>query len=96
MRDSESEEDDEEEASEQHLSRMSNLWAILAFLLIHAADGSIHEYNNQDFTKIANARYFFGGSEGIYGSEFLDVHPSSDTPLLKGNSFIRYAFRFLF
>jgi len=60
--------------------------------LIHAADGSIHDYNNSGgFTKIANARYFVGGSE------FLDVHhASSDTPLLKGNSFIRYAFRFLF
>ncbi|KAG7645887.1 Lung seven transmembrane receptor-like [Arabidopsis thaliana x Arabidopsis arenosa] len=60
--------------------------------LIHAADGSIHDYNNSGgFTKIANARYFVGGSEGIYGSEFLDVHhASSDTPLLKGNSFIRF------
>lgn len=80
---------------------MENLWAILAFFLmgslIHAADGSIHEYNNQSFTKIANARYFVAGYEGIYGSEFLDVHPSSDaSDQLKGKSFIRYKFRFLF
>ncbi|XP_006303961.2 transmembrane protein 87B [Capsella rubella] len=70
------------------------MWATLVFLLIgsliHTADGSIHEYNNQSFTKIADARYFVAGYQGIYGSEFLDVPASSDTPQLKGNSFIRF------
>ncbi|XP_010475986.1 PREDICTED: transmembrane protein 87A-like [Camelina sativa] len=67
---------------------MGSLRVTLVFLLmgslIYAADGSIHEYNNQSFTKISNARYYVAGSEGIYGSEFLD------TPQLKGNSFIRF------
>ncbi|KAL1222856.1 hypothetical protein V5N11_022160 [Cardamine amara subsp. amara] len=62
-------------------------WGIAFFLLINAADGSIHEYKNEGFTKIANLRYFHGGYEVLYASEFLDVHASSP---LEGKSFIRF------
>uniref|UniRef100_A0A1J3J3L1 Transmembrane protein 87A n=1 Tax=Noccaea caerulescens TaxID=107243 RepID=A0A1J3J3L1_NOCCA len=69
-------------------------WVTAFFLLgslIDAADGSIHEYKDEGFVKIANARYFYGGAEGLYASEFLGVDASSaTTPPLKGNSFIRF------
>lgn len=82
--------------------RMGNLslgfWVTAFFLLgslIDSADGSIHEYKDEGFVKIANGRYFYGGAEGLYASEFLGVDASSaTTPPLKGNSFIRYVFQF--
>lgn len=83
----------ERDREEERLMKMENLglgfWVIVFFLLgslINAADGSIHEYKNEGFTKIANARYFHGGNEVLYASEFLDVHASSP---LEGKSFIR-------
>ncbi|KFK43392.1 hypothetical protein AALP_AA1G120100 [Arabis alpina] len=49
-------------------------------------------YKSQGFTKLADASYFHGGSEGLYATRFLNVPGSSpDTPLpLKGKSFIRF------
>ncbi|XP_010553195.1 PREDICTED: transmembrane protein 87B-like [Tarenaya hassleriana] len=72
--------------------RSLGFWAIaLLFVgsLITVTDGSIHEYNNEGFTKRSNARFFHGGSEGLYASKFLVFNASSDKPL-KGKSFIRF------
>ncbi|ESQ29266.1 hypothetical protein EUTSA_v10023415mg [Eutrema salsugineum] len=73
-------------------NRLLGLWAIVILLvgsLIGASDASIHEYKNEGFTARANARFFHGGSEGLYASKFQDVNTSSDKPL-KGKSFIRF------
>ncbi|CAA7029780.1 unnamed protein product [Microthlaspi erraticum] len=67
-------------------------WAIGILLvgsLIVASDASIHEYKNEGFAVRANARFFHGGSEGLYASKFHDLNTSSDKPL-KGKSFIRF------
>ncbi|EOA35046.1 hypothetical protein CARUB_v10020152mg [Capsella rubella] len=75
--------------------RPLGLWAIGILLvgsLIGAANGSIHEYKNEKFTVKLNARFFHGGSEGLYASKFQDLNTSSsssDNPF-KGKSFIRF------
>ncbi|CAH2047922.1 unnamed protein product [Thlaspi arvense] len=65
------------------------VWILLVGSLIGVSDASIHEYKNERFTVRANARFFHGGSEGLYASTFQDVNASSDKPL-KGKSFIRF------
>ncbi|KAG2317233.1 hypothetical protein Bca52824_020355 [Brassica carinata] len=75
-------------------------WAVRILLLatiIGASNASIHDYKNEKFIPQANARFFHGGSEGLYASK--SQHPntsssssssSSPDPSLKGNSFIRF------
>uniref|UniRef100_A0A1J3FLH4 Transmembrane protein 87A n=2 Tax=Noccaea caerulescens TaxID=107243 RepID=A0A1J3FLH4_NOCCA len=73
-------------------NRPLGFWAIGILLvgsLIVASDASIHEYKNEGFAVRANARFFHGGSEGLYASKFHDLNTSSDKPL-KGKSFIRF------
>lgn len=71
-------------------NRSLGFWAIGFLLLIGVANGSIHEYKNERFTVRANARFFHGGSEGLYASKFQDLNTtSSDVNPLKGKSFIR-------
>ncbi|KAG7658105.1 Lung seven transmembrane receptor-like [Arabidopsis suecica] len=75
-------------------NRSLGFWAI-GFLLIGSligtTEGSIHEYNNEKFTAKFNARFFHGGSEGLYASKSQDLNSSSssDNPF-KGKSFIRF------
>lgn len=73
-------------------SRSLGFWAIGVLLvgsLIGATNGSIHSYNNEKFTVKFNARFFHGGSEGLYASKFQDLNSSSSDNPFKGKSFIR-------
>lgn len=73
-------------------NRLLGFWAIgflLVGSLIGAANASIHEYKTEKFTVRANARFFHGGSEGLYASKFQDVNTTSSDKPLKGKSFIR-------
>jgi len=80
-------------------NRSLGFWAIGVLLigsLIGATEGSIHEYNNEKFTAKFNARFFHGGSEGLYASKSQDLNSSSSSDnSFKGKSFIRSVSLFL-
>ncbi|CAN8284446.1 unnamed protein product [Cochlearia groenlandica] len=70
---------------------------LLLIFVVSSAKGSIHEYNNEGFTVRNNARFFHGGSEGLYASSQFhndDVNnnnnDTSDDKPLRGKSFIRF------
>ena len=69
----------------------TGFWAAWILLLVGASNASIHEYKNEKFIPQANARFFHGGSEGLYASNSQDLNTSSSSPdiSLKGKSFIR-------
>jgi hypothetical protein len=49
---------------------------------------SIHEYQNEPFSRRSNSFFFHGGSEGLYASRVHHNSSPQDKPLI-GNSFIR-------
>ncbi|KAJ4870600.1 Lung seven transmembrane receptor family protein [Raphanus sativus] len=75
-------------------NRSTRFWAVRILLLVSiinigASNASIHDYKNEKFIPQANARFFHGGSEGLYASNSQLLNTSSDTSL-KGKSFIRF------
>ncbi|GLU17844.1 hypothetical protein SLE2022_341950 [Rubroshorea leprosula] len=67
---------------------------ILLFILISSwvsvlsVVASIHEYRMESFSQKSNARFFHGGSEGLYASKPHQTSSSSSAE--KGKSFIRF------
>ncbi|GMY08388.1 transmembrane protein 87A-like isoform X1 [Fagus crenata] len=50
---------------------------------------SIHEYQNEPFSRRSNSFFFHGGSEGLYASRVHHNSSPQDKPLI-GNSFVRF------
>ncbi|KAJ0254667.1 Lung seven transmembrane receptor family protein [Hirschfeldia incana] len=63
---------------------------LLLSIFIGASNASIHDYRNEKFIPQANARFFHGGSEGLYASNSQHLNTSSSDTSLKGKSFIRF------
>lgn len=49
---------------------------------------SIHEYQNEPFSRRSNSLFFHGGSEGLYASRVRHIPSPQDKPFI-GKSFIR-------
>ncbi|KAL4620683.1 hypothetical protein ACB092_06G173100 [Castanea dentata] len=50
---------------------------------------SIHEYQNEPFSRRSNSLFFHGGSEGLYASRVRHIPSPQDKPFI-GKSFIRF------
>lgn len=63
------------------------LLALLCGIGIKQAGASVHEYSNAKFTKIANAYFLYGGSEGLRASA---PGNGTSTGVANGKSYIRF------
>ncbi|KAF8117707.1 hypothetical protein N665_0008s0061 [Sinapis alba] len=75
---------------ENHSTGLWTIWILLLVSIIGASNASIHDYKNEKFIPQANARFFHGGSEGLYASKSQHLNNTSSDTSLKGKSFIRF------
>ncbi|KAM7257866.1 hypothetical protein ACFE04_013607 [Oxalis oulophora] len=72
------------------VSKIFLLSSYIVLLVTQEVTGSIHEYQNETFSRRSNSYFFHGGTEGLYASTNPRNNNADDDKPFDGNSFIRF------